>query len=79
MYSFKDLGGNDLVLRPEGTAGAIRHLLNNNFLMQHIEKEPVKVWYWGPMFRYERPQAGRLRQFYQLGIENVGGSAPQKD
>lgn len=75
MYSFKDLGGNDLVLRPEGTAGAIRMMLNNPNLMQFAEKEPAKMYYWGPMFRYERPQAGRLRQFYQLGIENVGGSA----
>jgi len=79
MYSFSDLGKNELVLRPEGTAGAVRFLLNNPSLMQHIEKEAVKMWYWGPMFRYERPQAGRLRQFYQIGVENIGGSSPQKD
>ena len=61
MYAFKDLGENELVLRPEGTAGAIRQMLNTPNLMQFIEKEPVKMWYWGPMYRYERPQAGRLR------------------
>ena len=55
MYAFKDLGGNDLVLRPEGTAGAMRFLLNNQKLMQHIEKDPVRMWYWGAMYRYERP------------------------
>ena len=54
-------------------------MLNDPSLMQHVEKEPVRMWYWGPMFRYERPQKGRMRQFYQLGIENVGGSAPHKD
>jgi len=45
--------------------------------MQTIEKEPVKMWYMGPMFRYERPQTGRMRQFYQLGVENVGGASNQ--
>ena len=78
MYAFTDLGGNDLVLRPEGTAGAMRYLINDPSLMQNIEKEAQKMWYWGPMFRYERPQAGRLRQFYQLGIENIGGSVTRK-
>ena len=78
MYSFKDLGGNHLVLRPEGTAGAMRFLMNNQDLVANIEKEAQKMWYWGSMFRHERPQAGRLRQFYQLGIENVGGSTTRK-
>ena len=55
MYKFKDLGGNNLVLRPEGTAGAMRWLLNQKDLIKNIEKENVKLWYWGPMFRYERP------------------------
>jgi histidyl-tRNA synthetase len=61
MYSFTDLGNNELVLRPEGTAGAMRFLLNNQPLLSTIEKEPVKMWYMGPMFRYERPQNGRMR------------------
>lgn len=78
MYNFTDLGGNELVLRPEGTAGAMRFLLADKALVRTIEKEPVRMWYWGPMFRYERPQAGRLRQFYQLGIENIGGT-PLRD
>jgi histidyl-tRNA synthetase len=55
MYKFQDLGGNNLVLRPEGTAGAMRWLLSQKDLMKNIEKENVKLWYWGPMFRYERP------------------------
>ena len=55
---------NRLVLRPEGTAGVLRSVLNDNLLMKHIQKVPVKTWYWGPMFRHERPQTGRLRQFY---------------
>ena len=55
MYSFKDLGKNELVLRPEGTAGAMRFLINNTEMMKHIEKEPAKMWYWGAMYRYERP------------------------
>ena len=55
MYNLTDLGGNELVLRPEGTAGAMRFLLSNREMMRTIEKEPVRMWYWGPMFRYERP------------------------
>ena len=61
MYSFTDKGGNKVVLRPEGTAGAMRFVVNNTSLMQNIEKESVKMWYMGPMYRYERPQAGRMR------------------
>ena len=79
MYSFTDKGGNDVVLRPEGTAGAMRFVVNNKSLIQNIEKEAVKMWYMGPMYRYERPQAGRMRQFYQLGVENIGGSSTQKN
>ena len=62
------------VLRPEGTAGVLRAILRDTELMQNMRKETVKVWYWGPMFRHERPQAGRLRQFYQVGMECVGGT-----
>ena len=50
-----------MVLRPEGTAGLLRAILGNNNLMRNIRKENVRSWYWGPMFRHERPQAGRLR------------------
>jgi len=53
-----------MVLRPEGTAGVLRCLLNDTAVTKDINKEQTKVWYWGPMFRHERPQAGRLRQFY---------------
>ena len=61
MYSFTDLSNNQVVLRPEGTAGCMRWLMGRNDLTTLIEKEPVKLWYHGPMFRYERPQAGRMR------------------
>ena len=64
MYCFKDLGGNDVVLRPEGTAGAMRFLMSEKELLANIGKEQVKMYYSGPMYRYERPQTGRLRQFY---------------
>ena len=74
MYAFKDQGKNSVVLRPEGTASCMRWLTNESDLINTIEKEPVKLWYHGPMFRYERPQAGRLRQFHQLGVEHIGGS-----
>ncbi len=63
MYNIKDLSGNTLVLRPEGTAGIMRLILEKNLEMQL----PQKLYYIGPMFRYERPQKGRLRQFYQIG------------
>ena len=53
-----------LVLRPEGTAGLLRAVLNDAEIMKDIRRKPFKAWYWGPMFRHERPQAGRLRQFY---------------
>ena len=49
------------MLRPEGTAGAMRFAINDTEILKHIEKVPAKLWYWGPMFRYERPQAGRMR------------------
>ena len=62
------------MLRPEGTAGVLRAILGDHDLMRNIRKEQVRAWYWGPMFRHERPQTGRLRQFYQLGVEMVGGT-----
>lgn len=55
MYGLTDLSGSQLVLRPEGTAGVMRWLMNEPSLLANIEKEQVKTWYWGPMFRYERP------------------------
>ena len=55
MYSFTDKSGHKLVLRPEGTAGTMRFVMNDEVLMRNIEKTPAKMWYWGPMFRYERP------------------------
>jgi histidyl-tRNA synthetase len=75
MYTFKDKGGESLTLRPEGTAGVVRAYLSNG-LKQHL---PVKVFYAGPMFRYERPQKGRYRQFHQAGIELLGVAKPQAD
>ncbi|MDD9824049.1 MAG: histidine--tRNA ligase [Gammaproteobacteria bacterium] len=67
MYSFRDRGGNDLTLRPEGTAGCVRAAVENGLLTQ-----ARKLWYAGPMFRYERPQKGRHRQFRQAGVEVYG-------
>jgi len=68
MYSFTDRGGDMLTLRPEGTAGVARALISGG-LTQHL---PLKFFYQGPMFRYERPQKGRLRQFHQIGVELLG-------
>jgi len=61
MYTFKDLGGNSVTLRPEGTAGAARAYIEHGM---RVWQQPVKLYYWGPMYRYERPQAGRCREFY---------------
>ena len=66
-----------LVLRPEGTAGILRYVLQNPDLKPKLQKEQIKLWYWGPMFRHERPQTGRSRQFYQIGAELIGGSNSQ--
>ena len=68
MYTFSDRGGDSLTLRPEGTAGVCRALVTNG-LTQSL---PQKVFYAGPMFRYERPQKGRYRQFHQIGCELIG-------
>ena len=75
MYTFDDRGGRSLTLRPEGTAGVMRALLNTD-VMNGNEK---RVYYIGPMFRGERPAAGRRRQFHQVGVENVGRVAPELD
>ncbi|KEI34935.1 histidyl-tRNA synthetase [Francisella sp. W12-1067] len=68
-YDFTDRNGDSLTLRPEGTAGCVRMVLENNLINRG---QTQKLWYCGPMFRYERPQKGRYRQFYQLGVEAYG-------
>lgn len=75
-YDFKDRGGRDLTLRPEGTAGIVRSFIENKL---YADTLPLKAWYMGPMFRYERPQAGRFREFYQFGVEVFGVSSPNMD
>lgn len=75
MYSFNDRGGDSITLRPEGTAGVCRALVTGG-LTQSL---PQKVFYAGPMFRYERPQKGRYRQFHQIGCELIGPSEPLAD
>src|ERR1700752_4659452 len=75
MYSFVDKGGEALTLRPEATAGVARAFISGG-LSQHL---PLKYFYAGPMFRYERPQKGRLRQFHQIGIELIGVAQPTAD
>jgi len=69
MFSFKTKGGDVLTLRPEGTAPVVRAYIENG--MQNLP-QPVKLWYWGPFFRYEKPQLGRYRQFWQFGLEVLG-------
>ena len=75
MYTFTDRGGDSVTLRPEGTAGVCRALVSNG-LTQSL---PQKVFYAGPMFRYERPQKGRYRQFHQIGMELIGPAEPLAD
>lgn len=75
MYTFTDKGGDEITLRPEGTAGVVRALVSGG-LAQHL---PLKLFYTGPMFRYERPQKGRLRQFHQFGVELLGVAEPMGD
>ena len=77
MYNFKDRGERDLTLRPEGTASTVRAYVEKK--MFGLANQPVKLYYMGPMFRYERPQAGRFRQFVQFGIEALGSSDPAID
>ncbi|MBR3229604.1 MAG: histidine--tRNA ligase [Bacilli bacterium] len=75
-YDFKDRGNRNLTLRPEGTAGIVRCFIENKL---YADSLPVKAWYFGPMFRYERPQSGRYRQFYQAGAEVFGSLDPMMD
>ncbi|EHN08989.1 Histidyl-tRNA synthetase [Patulibacter medicamentivorans] len=75
-YTFDDRGGRSLTLRPEGTAGVARAYLEHGM---HKLPQPVRVWYWGPFFRYERAQAGRQRQFWQFGAEALGSDDPALD
>ncbi len=74
MYSFVDRNGDSLTLRPEGTAGCVRAAMQNSLLNQ-----TQRLWYMGPMFRHERPQKGRYRQFHQVGVEAYGFSGPDID
>ncbi|CAH0312979.1 histidine--tRNA ligase [Roseomonas sp. CECT 9278] len=76
MYTFEDRGGDSLTLRPEMTAGVCRALVSNGLTQSNL---PRKVFYAGPMFRYERPQKGRYRQFHQIGIEVLGAAEPLAD
>lgn len=76
MYTFNDRSDRSLTLRPEGTASVVRAFVENN--LDQVAK-PQKLWYRGPMFRYERPQTGRYRQFHQIGIEALGSKAPYID
>src|SRR5690606_12101900 len=76
MYAFEDRGGKHLALRPENTAGAVRAYVEQGLPM----RDPVQRWcYFGPMFRRERPQRHRYRQFFQLGVESFGVAAPEED
>ncbi len=75
MYSFDDRGGESLSLRPEGTAGAVRAGIEHGLLHNQTQR----LWYSGPMFRYERPQKGRYRQFHQFGVEAFGQTGPDVD
>lgn len=76
MYSFTDRGGKNVSMRPEGTASMIRAYIEHGM---HNSSELVKLFYFGPMFRGERPQKGRLRQFHQIGAEAIGGKGPYVD
>lgn len=78
MYDFYDKGNRHITLRPEGTAPVVRSYVENKLFAPEVQK-PSKVYYIGPMFRYERPQAGRLRQFHQIGVECFGSSNPATD
>jgi len=77
MYSFQDKGGRSVTMRPEGTASVVRSFVQHNLSRSLVP--PQKFFYMGPMFRYERPQKGRLRQFYQIGVEAFGIEGPEMD
>ena len=74
MYTFADRNDESMTLRPEGTAGCVRAVAQHNLAVT-----PQRLWYMGPMFRYERPQKGRQRQFHQLGVEAFGVATPDQD
>ncbi|MDG2272175.1 MAG: histidine--tRNA ligase, partial [Halioglobus sp.] len=74
MYTFDDRNGDSMTLRPEGTAGCVRAAIQ-----QRLLNTPRRLWYCGPMFRYERPQKGRYRQFQQTGVESFGVATPDMD
>ena len=76
-YDFKDRGDRDVTLRPEGTAGVVRSFVENK--LYGNSTYPIKAWYYGPMYRYERPQSGRFREFYQFGVEAFGSNDPMID
>lgn len=76
MYTFSDKAGRSITLRPEGTASVVRSYVENHL---YNEPAPQKYYYSGPMFRYERPQSGRFRQFYQIGVEAFGSAHPSMD
>ncbi|HYM50157.1 MAG TPA: histidine--tRNA ligase [Candidatus Limnocylindrales bacterium] len=76
MYTFVDRGGRSMTLRPEGTAPVVRAYFDAGF---HRERQPVRLYYVGPFFRYDRPQAGRFRQFHQFGVEVIGDPSPDLD
>ncbi|MCG7981212.1 MAG: histidine--tRNA ligase [Candidatus Thiodiazotropha lotti] len=75
MYTFEDRNGDSLTLRPEGTAGCVRAGLEHSLIFNQTQR----LWYQGPMFRHERPQKGRYRQFHQIGVESFGMSGPDID
>jgi histidyl-tRNA synthetase len=75
MYTFADRNGDSLTLRPEGTAGCVRACIENGMLHNQVQR----IWYTGPMFRHERPQKGRYRQFHQVGVETFGFTGPDVD
>ncbi|GAK11323.1 LOW QUALITY PROTEIN: histidyl-tRNA synthetase [Geomicrobium sp. JCM 19039] len=77
MYTFQDRGGRHLSLRPEGTASVVRSFVENK--MYGIVQQPIKLYYTAPMFRYERPESGRMRQFHQFGVEVLGSDDPAID
>ncbi|MCI0834088.1 MAG: histidine--tRNA ligase [Chloroflexi bacterium] len=76
MYTFEDHGGDSITLRPEGTASVCRAYIENGL---HNGPQPVRLFYMSPMFRYERPQAGRFRQHHQFGVEAIGDQSPEVD
>ena len=76
MFTFTDQGDRSLTLRPEGTAAICRAYVEHGM---HKLPQPVKLWHWGPYFRHERPQAGRFREFNQIGAEVIGTDSPLAD